>query len=71
LFKVPIPGFNLNGKSKSGSSFGIIGTIVFITIFLNYGAFKILDFYNQKKGIIAQSVDVGYFKSDHKDGIDL
>jgi hypothetical protein len=45
LFKVPIPSFNLDGKSKSGSSFGIIGTIIFVLIFLNYGALKVIDFY--------------------------
>jgi hypothetical protein len=46
IFKVPIPSFNLNGKTKSGSSFGIIATIAFIIIFINYGGLKIIDFYN-------------------------
>jgi len=66
LFQVPIPNFNLNGKSKIGSSFGIIASIMFVFIFINYGLFKILDFYNQKDGIIAQSKDIGFFKFDEK-----
>ena len=71
IFKVPIPSFNLNGKFKSGSSFGIIATVAFFIIFINYAGLKIIDYYNQKNGLIAQSTDIGYFKPNQEGAIDL